>query len=159
MALDTRPRDLESFRIFLRDLPREKVRTLSSYLVRLEMLRNQIQEECPEEVESATAYGSFLTLLNVQSSRPRTRTPRNGLELLLVTTLRNIYEAHELLGEKVLGPVLLEFGRLPKFHIWTSAEARVAEDTGHELWIRAKSEGVTVYGKPIGTDGAGPSLS
>ena len=159
MAESKPPRELESLDRYLQELPASVARYFSGYLIRLHMLRQQIEEECPKEVESATAFGKFLDPLESPSRRPLSREPRNGLEILVVTTLTSVYEAHEILGEKVFGPMLLEFARLPQYHIWTRREAKIAEDTGHDLWRWAKQRGVTVYGRPLGANGAGESLS
>jgi hypothetical protein len=111
------------------------------------MIRHQIAEECPQSVLWAVAFGRFLSFFRHGLKNPPV-VARNGIEILAVTSEENIYRAHVDLAEKVFGPVLLEFGRLPNYHVWNVKEYKAAAESQNEIYRRAMSEGVSIYGTP-----------
>jgi hypothetical protein len=129
----------------LRDVAAENS-SLLQYIVRLDMIRHQIEEECPDSVLWAAAFGRFLSLFREKERRQAAA--RNGVEFLAVTSERNLYKAHVDLAEKVFGPVFLEFGRLPNYHVWTVKEFKAAAESNNAIYRRAISEGVSIYGTP-----------
>ena len=110
------------------------------------MIRYQIEEECPDSVLWAVAFGRFLS--HFREKGRRQAAARNGIEFLAVTSEKNIYKAHVDLAEKVFGPVFLEFGRLPNYHVWTVKEYKAAVESKNDIYSRAISEGVSIYGTP-----------
>jgi len=119
---------------------------LRPFVERLEAIRHRIETECPEAVFWAVAYGRSLQLFRGKRAKHRS-IPRYGVEILAVTTLASVYDAHVLLGEKVFGPVLLEYGKLTNCHIWTREELEAAATNGNEIWREALEEGVLLYGE------------
>jgi hypothetical protein len=127
----------------LRDYARRDKR-LFPYLVRLEAIRNRIEDECPEAVAWAVAYGRILKLF---SDKPPVTWPRDGLEVLVVTTLPKFFDAHVLLAEKVFGPLLLEFGRLTNYQVWTLDEFATATENNVPT-VKKLQGGITLFGSP-----------
>src|SRR6266540_1096395 len=113
-------------------------------LAQLQMVRRLIEQECPEAVSWAVAYGSFVERLHRASNQ--TSLGRARFRLLIVTTMDNVVDACILLGDKVLAPVYLEFAKSLDVEIWTAAELKYAIETNQPVWRRIKISGLSVYG-------------
>ena len=133
----------QSLRVF-QDEARSDPR-LSVYASQMAMLHDRIAVECPEAVAWAAAYGNFLDLRKLRSTA---RSPARQLQVLVVTKEQNAFDAYLLLGEKVFGPVLLEFGKLPSYTVWTRGELKAALKADHEVLRRLRQGGITIYGSP-----------
>jgi hypothetical protein len=109
------------------------------------MLRGQIAENCPDAVLWAVGFGRFFQQL-LRHDGSQKRPARSDVEVLVVSSLPTIYEAHVVLAEKAFGPMLLEFGRLPNYHVWIKSEFWAAVHSKHETWRQIMAGAVSVYG-------------
>lgn len=135
--------DLDSLSAVSRGFPlRER------YLRVLHSLRDDIASADSLWIDSAIAFGSFVRVFE-DGGEGRFVRPRNGLELLIITREQDLYKAHKALGDKVFGPLLLKFGLLPKYHVWTHREAVAAKRKQHPIWKKAVEAGITLYGRTL----------
>jgi len=116
-------------------------------IARLEMIARLIEEECAAEVAWAVAYGALFERLShgLSADAPL---PRGRFEVLVVTTLDNIYDAAVALGERVFAPVRWEYGKGIEYHIWTVEEFEYAVRENHPIWRRITAASVSIYGAP-----------
>ena len=118
---------------------------LEPYATQLQLLLKRIETQAADKVLWAAAFGSFL-----QATDPKTtRSSSRRMEVLVVSTIASSFKAHLLLGERVFGPVLLETGIFPDYHVLTRREFETALEQKHELVRNALAKCVTVYGVPL----------
>ena len=118
---------------------------LGLYAAQMAMLQDRIATESPESVLWAAAFGSFLDL---RDRPPSARTSPRQMDVLVITNEKTAFDAYLLLGEKVFGPVLIEFGRLPSYIVWTRSDLKAAMKADDETLKKLRHHGVTIYGSP-----------
>ena len=126
----------------------EEARTnsrLGLYAAHLIMLHDRIATESPDSVLWAVAFGNFLGLRQLRLSA---RASARQMDVLVVTKEKSAFDAYLALGEKIFGPVLLEFGKLPSYHVWTRSDLKAALKSDHEILRKLRDSGVTIYGAP-----------
>jgi len=96
-------------------------------MTRLELIRQRIETECADFVVWAAAHGPFTK--HFQPDAPQVSRPRAEIELLIVTSMNDWFEAHMELAEKVFGPVFTDLGKLIDYRVWTLADWLQARKT------------------------------
>jgi len=139
MAVANRALDLEGLKLAAKTTP-----ALEPYVQRFEMIRSGIEKHCAGAVAWAVAYGSFIDLIGSgQTKRSRRRD-----KLLVVTTLPSLFDAVEILADKVFVDVFLVMGHLTDYRVWLMQEYQSALAQNTDFLRDVLSHGVTLYGNP-----------
>ena len=117
-------------------------------LVQMRMIRDLIEERCPDEVLWAATYGAAVEKLLRDRGNTSAKAPRARLDVFMVVDVESFLERYRILAEKVLGPVLQATGKWIEPLLWTPSQLENATEVSDKTVRRIASTGVSIYGTP-----------
>lgn len=117
-------------------------------LVQMRMIRDLIEERCPDEVLWAAGFGTAVERLLLARYDSSVRRPRARLEVLIVAEIPDFLERYRVMAERVLGKVFSDTGKWIEPHIVTAADLERAVEANDKTMRRIASASVSIYGTP-----------
>ncbi|GEM_PF-4445086 len=101
------------------------------------------------DITSVVAFGKVFDPAYDRRKAERAWRGEHFLEVLVVTPNEDTFDLLLSLADHVFGPVIGEFGYLPKLHLWSKSRLDIERNYKSHLWKTIKRQGILLTGEPL----------